>query len=81
MIQIFQNDPDDLHQRQYERAKSQGACMVSAREEGTEANRKASDTLFSVTQPGVSTFSPQHSLIWKFGEKNPFSFKNLHSFV
>uniref|UniRef100_A0A667ZW15 Uncharacterized protein n=1 Tax=Myripristis murdjan TaxID=586833 RepID=A0A667ZW15_9TELE len=36
VIQILQNDPDDLDQRQDQRAKGQGACVVSSPTQGGE---------------------------------------------
>lgn len=38
VIQVLQNDSDDLNNRQDQRAKSQGAGVVSIQEEETEAN-------------------------------------------
>uniref|UniRef100_A0A8C9YCK1 Uncharacterized protein n=1 Tax=Sander lucioperca TaxID=283035 RepID=A0A8C9YCK1_SANLU len=38
LIQVLQKDPDDLDNRQDQRAKSQGACVVSGQEEETGAN-------------------------------------------
>uniref|UniRef100_A0A3B4X2R6 Uncharacterized protein n=1 Tax=Seriola lalandi dorsalis TaxID=1841481 RepID=A0A3B4X2R6_SERLL len=35
VIQILQNDPDDLNHRQDQRAKSQGACVVSIQKDET----------------------------------------------
>uniref|UniRef100_A0A671XP07 Uncharacterized protein n=1 Tax=Sparus aurata TaxID=8175 RepID=A0A671XP07_SPAAU len=38
VIQVLQKHPDDLDQRQDQRAKSQGACVVSGQQEETQAN-------------------------------------------
>lgn len=35
VIQVLQNNPDDLDHRQDQRAKRQGACVVSEQEEET----------------------------------------------
>uniref|UniRef100_A0A3Q3W0R0 Uncharacterized protein n=1 Tax=Mola mola TaxID=94237 RepID=A0A3Q3W0R0_MOLML len=40
VIQVLQNDPDHLDQRQDERAKRQGARVVSGQQEEAQANRE-----------------------------------------
>lgn len=38
VIQVLQNDPDHLDQRQDQRAKSQRACVVPAKRGGVDLN-------------------------------------------
>lgn len=63
VIQVLQNDPDHLDQRQDERAKCQGACVVSGQQEEAQANREREPNTPTSPRTQIyqrkSSFSPE----------------------